>query len=267
MINRVLQSVKMSYSLARGSVLQREQKADRFCEGFFNTIIKDFPEQKSCMKYMDLKRKIKAYMPENLNLDVYRINYKDCEGIIDFYGDDFYNIHGYIVGITNNVRKIIPATLPLVLHELCHVADYIYNPKLIAIEQRMFKRGLNTKKFRNFYEKFMYEQPCYPTFSTEKERQKYLLDVEKKLRKYISKNATQDKITILQSMRQYLKLEDRAYTKQVRIAKKLIDKGYKVWSTDISDRTYDYQFKEKIKIVNRILSEVLQNERSKLKSR
>ena len=105
---------------------------------------------------MVLTTAIRRLLPKNLKMSIRKHKSSDSIAALNrvFTNNDY--IVSHIFELMPNKSGIIDVLhLPTIAHEVQHLADSLYNPKITAREQILAKRNMYKDKFLNFYVKLV----------------------------------------------------------------------------------------------------------------
>lgn len=263
MYNKLLKSVSLPYQTVRGSFETRQTKAAQFTRKIMSHLSGQFDNEGISLSR--LGREIKKVMPENLAVFV-RKN-KDAESYAQlnrFYTKDNFIVKQSLEFVPNENGKLNVSYLPSIAHEVRHLADSVYHPKILSREQLLARKGLDTDKFYNFYDNDVY----VPEMDGGKKLNKAILkDIRNKTKKVLKGYSAEDKVNLLQYIRYSLISERNAYKTEFKTAKKLYNKNQPVYEDSLNDQTKDYMFDEKIKLFHDMTAELIKEERERHKAK
>ncbi len=271
-INKLSNTLIIPYKIIKGSVSQRQQKANKLVEDLYDSIEPYFKDDYSSLSFENLQNKVNSVLPaQDLKVIVMPLSEEDakeCGAISKVLYDKDKNAKAVTMELPGKFNSVRAVHLPHVLHEFQHVADDLFQPKLLSRLQKMNKRGLLSKKYDKFYDDYYY---CHEVIDCKQDKKDVLKIIENKTRKFLKHFSVSDKIDYLQDMRYSLISEVAAYDSQIRIAKKLTDKNFLIRKYEMDDYPEQYYFGEKIALLKKMISEIITKERqihrAKLKKR
>lgn len=263
-INKLSPSVKIPYEIVKGSFKQRQLQANNLTGKLFENINSSIKDDYSIITYEQLQKHINdALSDKNFKVIVQNITDEyigTCDGLCEVLYNANRDIRALslcLSGIGNTIRSMY---LPVFMHEFQHLADDIFHPKYLSRLQSLNKKGLNNKKYDDFYDKYFY---C-PEFIECKSDKKYALKVIKnKTKKFLRGLNISDKMDFIQDMRYSLISEIEAYKQERAVAKALQSKGIMIKSLTFEDYAKEGLFEEKINLLKNLAMEYITKERSK----
>ena len=253
----LLNSVKLPYHVVKGSIYTRHNKADNFTY----KIIKELSPSLDCngITLSQLGKMLKKILPDNISLFVCKNKTSDASAQIkNIYTKDNYIVkHAFEVN-TNEDNRINYLHIPLIAHEIQHLADYLFNPKFLLREQILAKKGLDSPKYAKFYDNEIYQKEM---FNGKKDKKRIIKIIKHKIHKILRGLKFQDKIDLLQFMRYNLISEDNAYRQTRKYSKKLYKKYLPVYDDELQNQNKQYMFEEKIKLLKDMTFQLTKRER------
>ncbi len=269
-INKLAQCVKIPLDISRGSAIERQKKAQDFSLKIYENLMEDFKDNYSIMKYSELENRINKTIPDkNFKVIVKELSEEkaaesECNALCQILYNNNHQAQAHsidIPGINHTIRAI---HLPEVLHEIVHIADNMFNPKLIARDQKINIKNMNTKKYEDFYDNHYY---CGEFIETKRDKKDVLKIIENKTRKFLKGLSISDKMDYLQDMRYSLMSEINAYKFQVKTATKLKENGFMMKDYEFDDMSEIGLYQDKIKILKNLAIEYMSKERAQHKSK
>ncbi len=260
--NNLLKTVTLPYKTVQGSFELRQQKAEQFTHKFVNNISGKIFD--NGMSLSQLGRAVKAFVPKNIKVFIKKNN--DVDSIAQLnrtFTKNNWIVNQSLEMVPNKNKKIDVSHLPTIAHEIRHLADSLYHPKILSREQKLAKANLDTDKFYNFYDNEIYVTEIEGGKNLNKLIMK---DIKHKTEKVLRGYSTRDKINMLQYMRYSLISEYNAYKDEYKLAKKLYKKNQPVFEDVLEDQTKGYMFNEKIKLLKSMIQELITKERGIHKS-
>ena len=269
-INKLAQSVRIPLEISRGSTVQRQKKALDFASQLYENLMKDFEDNYSIMKYSELENRINKILPDKnfkvmvKELSKEKADESECNALCQILFNNNHQAQAHSIDIPGINHTIRPIHLPEVLHEIVHIADNMFNPKLVSREQKINQKNLNTKKYGNFYDDNFY---CGEIIESKRDKKDALKIIENNTRKFLKGLNISDKIDYIQDMRYSLLSEINAYKFQVKTAQKLKEKGFMIQDYEFDDMSEIGLYKEKIKLLKNLAIEYISKERAQHKSK
>lgn len=263
MNNQLLKSVSLPYQAVRGSFETRQNKAAQFTHKVINHLSGQLDTKG--VSFSRFGREISKVMPENLAVFVKKN--KDSESFAQLnriFTKDNFIVKQSLEFIPNEKGKLDVTHLPSIGHEVRHLADSLYHPKILSREQLLAKKGLDTDKFYNFYDNDVYVQEMEGGKKLKKE---IIKDIKCKTKKAIKGYTSEDKVNLLQFIRYSLISEKNAYKEEEKLAKKLFKKNKPVYEESLQNQTKEYMFDEKIKLFHDMIAEIIKEERGRHKAK
>lgn len=257
MINKLLPTVTIPYSIARGSMQERVQKAERLTDNLYRKTVHATYGGNISLKVV--RHILSKVMPPNVKIFVA----ENSDNFSNAANDFLFNGNNDIYAMTLELRTkngIFPQEhLVDIFHEGRHIADGLFNPKYYSRFQKMEKNGLLNSKYFKLYDDELYIRECMEYKSDKKIVMKLL---ERKIHKVLKGRSITDKIDILQNLRYNLESEKNAFASQLKYAKKLEDKGIIMTDDRGTDFSEEFIFEDKINLIKRMAFEIIQKERT-----
>ena len=266
MINKLAPSVRLPLEFSKGSATQRQEKAQNFASGLYRNLMTKFTDNYSIMSYSELEKHINKLIPDkNYKVIVKELTPEkaaesECNALCQILFNSSRQAQAHsidIPGINHTIRSV---HLPEVLHEIVHIADNMFNPKLVAREQKINLKNMNTKKYEDFYDNHYY---CGEIIECKRDKKDALKIIENKTRKFLKGLSTSDKIDYIQDMRYSLMSEINAYKFQVKTAQELKKSGFMIQDYQFDDISEIGLYKDKIKLLKNLAIEFIGKERAK----
>ena len=241
---RVLKTAKMPLKICNGSEKIRHEKAETILSNIVNEIRDSYKGRDIELK--SIKRIYKKNITERKNINIKepdaKVIFSGYNGILQGFKSKAGNLSGYNIFIPVNKysKKFDIKETNTLTHELWHSLSNLFNPKYAA-------RRLKIE------EDFFYKNRVYST----KNR-----NFKNNCQKYLENKLPQEKINLLQCWRYLAKDEIKAYqigSKYEKLIKKTIPDLNWIPAERINPKKY--KFEEKVKTIEKILSETIQNER------
>ena len=221
-VNKLSESLKIPYLLTRGTVAQRQAKADILTEKLYKNLSEELKDNYTIFNFEQLQKKLNEVLPDkNLKVIVQNLpaeHVEDCEGICEVLYNKNKEVRALSIamnGISSTVRSI---HIPAFIHEVQHVADDIYHPKYLSRIQHLNKSGLNTKKYDDFYDTFYY---CSEVIEGKRDKRDVLKIIKNHTKKFLRRLNIHQKMDYIQDMRYSLMSEVEAYKRQRAVAQDL----------------------------------------------
>ncbi len=267
-INKLCESVKIPYEITKGTFAQRQAKADSLTEKLYKNLSEELKDNYTIFNFEQLQKKLNEVLPDkNFKIIVQNLsdeNSGKCEGICEVLYNKNKEVRALSIGmdgISSTVRSI---HIPAFMHEVQHVADDIYHPKYLSRIQSLNKKGLNTKKYDNFYDTFYY---CSEMIEGRQDKKDALKFIRNKTKKFLRRLSIHQKMDYIQDMRYSLISEIEAYKRERNVAKDLKSKGFTIKEADLGNYPQKGLFEEKIELLKNLALEYITKERSKHASR
>ena len=267
-VNKLSESLKIPYLLTRGTVAQRQAKADILTEKLYKNLSEELKDNYTIFNFEQLQKKLNEVLPDkNLKVIVQNLpaeHVEDCEGICEVLYNKNKEVRALSIGmdgISSTVRSI---HIPAFIHEVQHVADDIYHPKYLSRIQHLNKSGLNTKKYDDFYDTFYY---CSEVIEGKRDKRDVLKIIKNHTKKFLRRLNIHQKMDYIQDMRYSLMSEVEAYKRQRAVAQDLKSRGFMIKDFDLGNYAQDGLFEEKIALLKNLAMEYITKERSKHASR
>ena len=257
MRNVLLPSTRLPYHIVKGSVAARAANSEKLTQKIYESLSEGIKTDKTILKFETIQNRLLKLIP-GVKVKVQKSKKPDCEALIDVFGSKKGIVYGYLLGIKRPENKVRVGFFPMLMHEIQHLSDYLYNPKNLAREQKLIKIQEKFHKYNNFYLKYMYDE--YPSDSPQM-RKLYMYYVKSALYDFVKKADENYIIDFLQDIRYTLKSETNAYKKQIEYAHKLQEKGFKINPQDFQERIKYFMFEEKIKLLEETLYILIKKQR------
>lgn len=256
----LLSSVKLPYKVVSGSFQCRQTKSVRLT----NSVMKElYPQliKPEGITLSKLGRSLKKCFPVNLKLFVCKNRDTDSTAQIN----KVFNAQNLIVKQslelkTNANNRIDFLHIPTLAHEIRHFTDSLFHPKMLAREQILAQKGLDTPKYVNFYENDVYVREA---FDGKKDCKRIIKIIKNRTNRILRGLNVQDKIDLLQYMRYNLILERNAYNETRTYAKKIYKKNFTVYDDELNNQNKEFLMNEKIDLYEKMISAIIKKERGK----
>lgn len=260
-INKLSPTVKLPFPKVRGSVNYRQNQACNMVNQLYQDILPKF-NKKGFINFSQIQDSLKKILGNKINISVRKNEYsKIFNGGSDVLYSDFTGqISKTTIDIATIKNKIKRVDLTTLLHEFQHVTDQIFHPKYLTRNQKMANIGLYTKKYDRLYDDLIYNRE----FPEGKKDKKYILKhLRHKISNFLRGYEYEDKIDYLQDMRYSLTSEKHAYKTQLKYAKKLNKKHFKINKEDLVNENKNFMFDEKIQLLKDLAFETIHKSRLK----
>ncbi len=263
---RVKVSPKVKYSpvYARGTVAERNNAVSASCEELYNKIVANLPEDRIPIKI--LRNITKSVLKEPKRIEILELKSSSYSGENDFiYARDDINCTdflGQIISIPMKRHKLSEIFVPPYMHEMTHAFDTLFHPKYTARTMSVLKNELLSCKYMGCYNSSLYN---YEKYANEQDKDKILKRVEKDIKKVFDENMNaSEKVSILQSMRYDLESELKAFTEELKYAKKMLESKREVLGCYLKENNIAcLMFPEKINLIKKIAFDIIRKERAK----
>ena len=260
MRNRLSPMVTFPYQKIKGSVQQREQAAIHLVDKFYRNFSQKF-DSKGKVPFEEVQKSVDEVFEKKLHVKSKPLIASDFEGLSDIlYSPYSGNIIATTIEVSPKKGKLDLSDIPTVLHEFQHLADQIYNPKILSRDQHMTNKGLYINKYSDLYENYMYVRE---EFTNEKDKRNIIKQLENKIRKFLRCKSANEKLDYIQDARYSLMMEDQAYKTQRKYAKQFKKKNKPVKDYDLDNENKMHMFEEKIALLNKLGFEIIKKERAK----
>ena len=255
-ITKLSSAMIVPYKLSRGSVLERQTKAQNLTDEFIQIFLPKVIDKKK-LKASTIEHLINTILPEPVKIYIKKNKLDDIANVGTVYSFIFKDMYKYIMNLKMHHYLVKTSNTSAIIHEFRHLADYIYHPKYLAKERDMFRLGLFNDTWDRTYDNFLYKQI---NISNNNEKKDVLKTIEDTVKKNLEKYNSKEKITTLQNMRYYLQSELNAYNQEYQFIKKTEEKYPQL----ITEKTNieSFMFEDKIKIIEKILKETIFQERN-----
>ena len=259
MVIHVNPNVKFSYNIAKGSSQQRidavGEITDKLCDKIIPRIHND------SIKVDDFKSLIKSVLPESKVVKITPVKTtKDYCGESDYIYGKHNEVIGQTIGIPFKRGKIKSTDIPVCIHEFVHVLDTLFNPKYVARTNKMNMHD----QYNNNYDKCFDILYHHETCKTPKEKEEVLTNVRKSVIHALTGRSKEDKINLIQELRNEMQTEYNAYKAESFYAKKLNKAGVTIDKDSLKDYSSDYMFKEKGDLLKQIGLELVADSRKSI---
>lgn len=256
-MRNLIPQVTFPYKMIQGSFGQRQNGSIRLVDKLYKTLLPQFKYNKlpaeTLQKTIDeiTQKRVKIIVKNNEDM-----SFDGGSDILYSPISDSITATTLEIPITN--KKIHIKDFITIMHEFQHIADQLFHPKYLLRNQYMYRNGLYSDKYNRLYDDFIY---CREDISSNKKRKYTIKHLEYKIRHFLRKMSTEDKINYLQDTRYNLMMEDQAYYTQFKYAKKMQKKHLPVNKGDLKKENASHMFTEKIELLKRLTFEIIKKER------
>lgn len=259
---RVSNSVKFSYNMSKGSVKDRQKIVSDLNEKFFDAFVSTSEKTDRPFTLKSLKKIYNKLLPEKKHIEVKGLSnsYSDFQGASSYVQDDTGKVLGLTLEVPADRQGKQKASIVTLMHENTHVLESLAQPKHTALLQKLTVKSSYTSARDKWYYGELYNEEKIP-YSDKIKIEERMKKVEHATKKFIKRKSFQEKVDYLNDARYELEEERNAHIEQLKYAKKLKEMGKPVDRLDLEDCDKAYLFKEKIKVLKKVLREVLLTER------
>jgi len=255
--NNLVKQIILPHKEIKGSCIQRYQNSCMFTAKIMKNL--SGPLQGEGISLSKFSRDFHKLLPKNLSLSVKKHGFSDSYASLNrVFADNDYIVRHSFELTPNAGGKINSLHIPTIAHEVQHLADSLYQPKIMAREQLLAKSGLYIDKYLDFYEKEIYVTEGY---RGKRDKRFIMRVIEHKTRKILRGLNSIDKVNFLQHMRYSLISEKNAYNAGRKFAKNLLKKNIPVYEDELIDANKDYLFDEKINLLKKMSLSIIKKER------
>ena len=263
-INKLSESVKIPYSMVKGSFAQRQAKADAFTDKLYKNLSEELNDNYTIFDFEYLQKKLNEVLPDkNLKVIIQNLSQgqeENCEGICEVLYNKNKEIRAISIGTSGISSSARSVHLPAFIHEVQHFADDIYHPKYLSRLQSLNKSGLSNKKYDNFYDTYYYSPEL---IESKRDIKDTLKIIKHRTKKFLRRLSIRQKMDYIQDMRYSLISEIEAYKRERNIAKDLKSKGFMIKDFDLENYPQKNLFEEKIALLKNLAMEYITKERLK----
>ncbi len=206
-------------------------------------------------------------MPENKKVKIVPIKQSVNSGesgyiMLDYDRPDPYYILGIEARKKGKRKSIHIKSLPYVMHESTHLFDFLLNPKYLMNMAKMNKLDIWEKPYFKIYDE-LYYNPEHTCEWGLRNKKKILKDAEIKTKTALKDVPFEEKLTFLNFIKYSMQTELNAYNQEFHFANLLKNtRNFAAFKKCRNLNDY-YHFAEKIKLVNALIKETLENKRHK----
>ena len=267
-INKLSESIRIPYQMAKGSFAQRQAKADALSEKLYKNLSEELKDNYTIFDFEQLQTKLHEVLPDkNLKVIVQNLSSEhgeNCEGICEVLYNKNKEIRALSVGMNGISSTLRSIHIPAFIHEIQHVADDFFHPKYLSRLQSLNKKGLANKKYDNFYDAYYYSPEL---IESKQDKKDVLKQIKNKTKKFLRRLSIHQKMDYIQDMRYSLMSEVEAYKRERTIAQDLKSKGFMIKEFDLENFPQNNLFEEKIALLKNLALEYITKERAKHASR
>ncbi len=237
--------------IAKGTPQERIQKAIKYTDTFFNNIKDSF--HNGDVNPKTFESLLKQTAGNKISIKITQNNINNGGILCRNYKENGEQI-GYAMLLPFNTfsKGISKMTTKTFMHEVFHFFDHILNPKYNKRIHNLINKGYDTYSIGGFYDKKIYTKDNLSI---------------KTLKKFLKNRPAEEQIDILQFFRYSLKLEQNAYRHTAKY-QHMIEDYYKN-SINYHETPYrygKYKLNIKIKLIEKELAQILNNERVKIQN-
>lgn len=262
----LLPQVSLPYDMVRGSIQARQQQSVRVVDNIF----KDLYERlnKGEITLAQVQDVIDANLPSRR----IRIITKSAGNDISLSGAsdiNYSDVTGMITSTTVEIPikngKIGFKDFGVIIHEIRHVIDQLFHPKMLARNQFMANHGYyENGKYDRLYDRFLYNEEIT---NGKADRRKVIRKLEHKIRHFLRYMTPEEKINYIQDLKYGMEMENWAYSTELKYAKKLRKKHRPLPKEEYTNWNALYMFDEKIKLLKEIGLDIIKESRAKQSKR
>ena len=256
-------NMRFSQNISRGSVSVKIKKADELNNKVFQRMLRLYDNKNAC-GLSAIQNNYNSVLPERKNIEIFPIRIKETDDLsastsIQEKRENF--LSGYSIELPSEKKKKLNILdLSQLMHESTHVLDYLLNPKYIANYKKMCERNIYEKNYFDLYEKYFYNPDDMRKNSTKQ----MLAIAEEETRKGLRRASHQDKLIFLNYIKYSMEMEFHAYNQDLKYTKILQKIGKPINQADLQNFNDFMAFPEKIKLINKLIREELEKEKSKI---
>lgn len=255
---KLAKTVKLPFSIVKGTYLQRLEKAKTFNKQLFSKINKDFVEKDISPDVFvkHIKKITKGAIEFSID-DSTKANYKGCT-FLELNPDNHSLADRYKISIPLNFfdKKVALYDADIFMHEFFHFFCVMTNPKHLQRFIKMYEKNLFNST-EAFYRQYLYS----------KEEVDLKLLKKSLLPKFLKKFNIYDQIDFLQNSRYRLIEELNAYKDAHKYYNQIQENHLDLISEKLSTESGEsFLFKEKIHIIEKTLKKKLNKARKSWKS-
>lgn len=256
-MSHLISQVSYPYKLVRGSFGQRQNASIHLVDKLYKSLL---PQFKHGNLPVDKLQKTIDHLTQKQVKILVKNNY---DMLTDGGSDIIYSpISDSITATTLEIpiknKKVSIKDLVTIMHEFQHLADQIFHPKYLQRNQFLYQNNMYSDKYNKLYDDFVYNEE---NINGKKIRKHNIKHLEHKIRQFLRRMPTEDKVNFLQDTRYTLMMEEQAYHTQYKYAKKLNKKHLPVNDDDLKKLNAKYMFAEKIELLKRLTFEIIKKER------
>lgn len=255
---KLSQNMRFSHNISRGTIKSRIKTADELNGKVFQKVLQLYGRKENC-GINAVKGGLNSVLPERKNVQILPMAHRDSDefsGSVDIEEEKTNILTGYTIKLpVDKKKKFCVIDLSQLMHESTHILDYLLNPKYIANYRQMCERNIYDKKYFDLYENYFYN----PDGMRDNDKQKMLELAEKETRKGLRRVPHKDRIIFLNYVKYSMEMEYHAYSQDLKYARILQKLGKPVNEADLKNFNDFMAFPEKIKLVNKLIKEELDN--------
>jgi hypothetical protein len=143
------------------------------------------------------------------------------------------------------------------MHESMHLLDFTIAPKLFKLSEKIKEKNLD-KITHYLYFGHYYNNKGYSFWSRNTD---ILKNTKNETNKTLADKSTEDRLLILNHIKESIKSEINAFNETYKYAKILKKDKRKYATIDANGYFKSYMFEKKLKIINNIISKIIKKER------
>ena len=250
--------VKFSYGFTRGSCTERKLKRQALNQKFFSGIM-DLYENTDSVSMRIIEKKYKKMMPESIHFSIKKLLPSEAESILGTMQTEF--VHSKLVKYRVKVEsgsKLEIKRLPILIHEITHLLDMLFNPKTICTEEAVEKRNLS-EIFKDLYTNNYCQQ-----YESLEELKKHISIIKKRTKKALKNLSAEDKVLVLNNIKNNLITEINALREEEKYARELKLMGRDVEEDSLETKSETDILERKLKLVEQIIYRIITDRRHQL---
>ena len=250
--------LKLSKIYANGSYLNRINTAKKINENLFSEIYSLF-KNSDYVSIREIERHYKKNFPEQIYFGIKKLQPHEREKFNGCFVKYFYNnkITNYKILLPAKNNKLHISSLSTLMHESMHFLDLILTTKNSKISEKIREKHLE-KIANDLYCKHYYNNKGYSYWGI---NTGILKNTKRETNKVLVNKSTEDKLLILNHIKESIKSEINAFNETYKYAKILKKDKRKHATIDANGYFKSYMFEKKLKIINNIISKIIKKER------
>ena len=252
--------IRLSNNFANGSPAKRVNLAENFNSRLFHELLPMY-KNTNFVSIRKIEYTLKKLLPEPVYLTVRKLTPDEMKkytgAMITYFSKN--KVTNYKICMLSINNRMPIQEMPTLMHECMHLFDSLLNPKYIKTKEKLRERKLNDLE-RSIYSNYFLTNKGYADYYTNKK----LLKITKNETKNVIKDLPpEDKILILNHIREALQSEINAYRETQKYAVELSKNKKRYKYIDYDGYHKSYMLDEKLNIVNSMLYKIIRQERSK----